>query len=74
MRKFAAAQNSLAGRMFVTPSLDPGDFKMAYTGSEEITKPRFESRHSVEFKLQEDSIQTRKLSWLHAPDSGSKLL
>ena len=42
--------------------------------SEEIAKSRFESRHGVEYKLREDRIQTRRLSWRQAPEGGSKLL
>jgi len=42
--------------------------------SEEIAKSRFEIRPGVDYKLREDIIQTRRLSWLQAPESGSKLL
>jgi len=42
-------------------------------GSEEIAKPRFESRLGVEYELGEDRIQTRRLFWLQAPENSSKL-
>ena len=35
---------------------------MAHAGSEEITKPRFESRPGIEYKLLQGRIQTRRLS------------
>jgi len=43
-------------------------------GSEEVAKPRFESRLGVEYELQEDGIQSQRLSWLQASEGSSKLL
>jgi len=43
-------------------------------GSEEVEKPKLESRPGVEHKLREDRIQTLKLSWLQGPEGSSKLL
>ena len=40
----------------------------------EITKPRFESQPGVEYKLREDGIQARRLSWPQVPEGGSKPL
>jgi len=42
-------------------------------GSEEIAKPRFESRPGVEYKLWENGNQTRRLSWLQALEGDSEL-
>jgi len=47
---------------------------LAHAGSEEIAKPRFESRPGVKYKIREDGIQTPRLSRPQAPDCGSKLL
>ena len=47
---------------------------MAHAGSEEIAKPRLESRPGVEYQLREDGIQSWRLSWLQAPEGSSKLL
>jgi len=49
-------------------------FELAQTGSDENIKPSFESRPGVEYKLWEDRIQTRRLSWLQVPEGDSKLL
>ena len=50
------------------------NFDLAHAGSEEIAKPRFESRPGVEYKLREDRIHTRRLSGLQAPEGGSRIL
>ena len=47
---------------------------LACAGSEEIAKPRCENRSGVEYKLREDGIQSRRLSWLQAPEGSSKFL
>jgi len=47
---------------------------LAHAGSEEIAKPRFESRPGVEYKLQEDGIQSWRFSWLQVSEGSSKLL
>jgi len=47
---------------------------LAHAGSEEIAKPRLESRPDMEYKLREDGIQSLRLSWLQAPEGSSKLL
>jgi len=39
-----------------------------------IAKPRIESRPGMEYKLWEGRIQTSRLSWVQAPEGGSKLL
>jgi len=45
-----------------------------HTGSEEVTKPRFEGQLGVKYELLEDGIQSWKLSWLQASEGSSKLL
>jgi len=62
----------LRDRNYKFSSPSPGDFELAHTGNEEIAKPRFESRTGVEYKLQENRIQARRLSWFQAPGSGRK--
>ena len=47
---------------------------MAQAGSEEVVKRSFENRPGVEYKLSEDGIQSRRLSWLQASEGSSKLL
>jgi len=47
---------------------------LAPAGTEEVAKPRFESRPGVEYELREDGIQSRRLSWLQASEGISKLL
>ena len=47
---------------------------LAYVGSAEVTKPRFESQSSMEYKLREDGIQSWRLSWLQASEVSNKLL
>jgi len=47
---------------------------LAHAGSEEGTKPGFESRTGVECELWEDGIQSRKFSWFQASEGSSKLL
>ena len=46
---------------------------MAHAGIEEVTEPRFESRPGVEYKLREDGIQSRRLSWIQASEGSCKL-
>jgi len=47
---------------------------LAHAGTEEVAKPRFESRPGAENGLREDGIQYRRLSWLQASEDSSKLL
>ena len=47
---------------------------MVHAGTEEVAKPRFESRPGVEYELQEVGIQSRRLPWLQASEGSSKLL
>ena len=47
---------------------------MAHARTEEVAKPRFERRLSVEYELREDGIQSRRLFWLKASEGSSKLL
>jgi len=60
--------------LFRLRSPDLCNFELGHAGSEEVAKPRFESRPSVEYKLQEDGIQSRRLSWLQVFEGSSKLL
>ena len=53
---------------------DLWNFGLAHAGSEEVAKPRFESRPGVEYELREDGIQSRRLSWFQASEGSSKLL
>jgi len=50
------------------------NFELAHAGREEVAKPRFENQPGVEYKLQEDGIQSRRLSWLQVSEGSSKLL
>ena len=50
------------------------NFELVHARSEEVTKPRFESRPGFEYKLREDGIQFRRLSCLQASEGSSKLL
>jgi len=50
------------------------NFELAHAGTEEVAKPRFESRPGVEYKIRKDGIQSWRLSWLHASEGNSKLL
>jgi len=47
--------------------------ELAHAGTEDVSKPRFESRRGVEYKLWKDEIQSRRLSLFQASE-GSKLL
>ena len=62
----------LRDRNYQCSSPDLWNFKLAHAGSKELAKPRFESWPGVEYKLQEDGIQSRTLFWLQASE-GSKL-
>jgi len=47
---------------------------LAHARSEEVGKPRFESRPGVEYELREDGIQSWRLFELQASEGSSKLL
>jgi len=47
---------------------------LARAESEEIAKPKLGSRSGVEYKLREDRIQSRRLSWIQAYEGSSQLL
>ena len=47
---------------------------MVHAGSEEVIKPRFESRPGVEYKLREHGNQSKGLSWLQASEGRSTFL
>jgi len=64
----------LRHRNYLCSSPDLWHAELVHAGSEEIAKPRFESRPSVEYKLRENEIQSRRLSWLQTSEGSSKLL
>jgi len=47
---------------------------LAHAGSEEVAKPKFESRPGVEYKFLAVGIQSRRFSWLQRSEGSSKLL
>jgi len=47
---------------------------LAHAASEEVTKRRVESRSGAEYKLGEDVVQSRRLSWVQASKGSNKLL
>jgi len=47
---------------------------LAHAGSDEVVKPRVESRPGVEYELWEDGIQSSRLSWIQASKGSSQLL
>jgi len=57
----------------ICSSPDLWNFELAHAGTEEVAKPRFESRPGVEYELREDGIQSQRLSWLQTPEGSSKL-
>jgi len=55
-------------------SPDLWNFELAHAGTEEVAKPRFETRPGVEHDLRKNGIQSRRLSWLQASEGSSQLL
>ena len=64
----------LRDRNYQCPFPDLWNFELAHAGSEEVAKSRFESQLGVEYGLREDGVQSRRISWLQAFESSSKLL
>jgi len=60
-------------RNYLCSSPDLWNFELEHAGTEEVAEPRFESRPGVEYELQEDGIQSRRLSWLQPSEGNSSL-
>ena len=59
-------------RNYWCSSPDLWNFELAHAGIEEVSEPKFESRPIVEYKLREDGVKSRRISWLQTTEGSIK--